>query len=743
MDGSVSIHARAGDVWRQLYRSAISPESFLDDVRLKSLMQACAPTTGEASPGLSELAQQIDRWRVEQGTAYRAVAAAAAQHGNAKAFAQALAIYSAPMASILGCWLQGMSAPGVFEDNAQLKIMQLFAHDVGVGRPQASRADHFKALLGQLELKSYAVAPFELSMLPDLSDEAFELPALLLALSRRSDEFGDVLCGIDWALRTVGLCPGWAVLGQIESLPLDIRRLDLNEPFGGLDETSPLAIAQWISNQVAAQGEARHTELIRGATWLFSALRRWNAQLYNAALVASSPQHAMAQLIQRLARVGAVYHQNYLVEGRSLSEWLKDAQTDPLPLLDVLSRSRLIVPGNAQKSILVTSLVAPTGRMFRIFSDADLSVIRQWIDWLPQAAHSEPLPRQSIINPTDASAIRTLAETRHTSFGHWPKSLREAYFVLQGRALGPTTQAFAHAYVTRWLERSSRSLETSGRRLPEYWGANVLRSWLLDKHDQNGEQFDESDPEQMPTREEIVESTLQLAPLTLIDGAWLQGFTDLDLASSHIGYALFQTYWDELGNGVYALNHPKIYRDGLRQMGHELAPTGSREFAQDPRLDEDSFRLPVYWLCLGKLPVTFMPETLGMNLAMELSGVGGSYRLARRFLRHYGFSTAFVDLHNTIDNVSTGHSAWAADAIDAYMRKIAAGGAQSLAEHWQRVRVGYESLAPMPGKWTSVLRRLGVGSAGGVLPRAGRRASSQQLFHHLLITRETLVEVVD
>lgn len=76
MDGSVSIHARAGDVWRQLYRSAISPESFLDDVYLKSLMQACAPATGEASPGLSELAQQIDRWRVEQGAAYSAVAAA-------------------------------------------------------------------------------------------------------------------------------------------------------------------------------------------------------------------------------------------------------------------------------------------------------------------------------------------------------------------------------------------------------------------------------------------------------------------------------------------------------------------------------------------------------------------------------------------------------------------------------------------------------------------------------------------
>lgn len=386
----------------------------------------------------------------------------------------------------------------------------------------------------------------------------------------------------------------------------------------------------------------------------------------------------------------------------------------------------------------MTSLVAPTGRMFRIFSDADLSVIRQWIDALPQLAGSQQLPRQPVDNVAIEARQTVGAEA---SLGHWPQSLREAYFVLQGRALEASTLQFAHAYVSRWLARSQRSLNTSGRQLPEHWGTHVLRAWLLDKHDQHGQQFDNSDPAQMPSREEIVDSTLQLAPLTLIDGAWLQGFTDVGLASSHVGYSLFQTYWDELGNGVAALNHPKIYRDGLREMDFELAPTGSREFAEDPRLDEASFRLPVYWLCLGKLPVTFMPEILGMNLAMELSGVGGTYRSARRFLRHYGFSTAFVDLHNTIDNVSTGHSAWAADAIDAYMRALTT--AQAVAEQWQRVRVGYESLAPMPGKWDSILSRLGLSSVGRVLPRTQRATASNGYLHHLPITREVLAHATD
>jgi hypothetical protein len=121
--------------------------------------------------------------------------------------------------------------------------------------------------------------------------------------------------------------------------------------------------------------------------------------------------------------------------------------------------------------------------------------------------------------------------------------------------------------------------------------------------------------------------------------------------------------------------------------------------------------------------------------------VGGTYRSARRFLRHYGFSTAFVDLHNTIDNVSTGHSAWAADAIDAYMRALPT--AQAVAEQWQRVRVGYESLAPMPGKWDSILSRLGLSSVGRVLPRTQRATASNGYLHHLPITREVLAHATD
>lgn len=192
---------------------------------------------------------------------------------------------------------------------------------------------------------------------------------------------------------------------------------------------------------------------------------------------------------------------------------------------------------------------------------------------------------------------------------------------------------------------------------------------------------------------------MQLAPLTLIDGSWLQGFTDYTHASSEVGHLLFSTYWDELGNGEARLNHPLIYREVLREMGVELPPTAAREFAQWPGFREEAFELPVYWLCVGRLPRTFLPEVLGLNVAMELSGVGGGYRRARLALEKYGFSTQFVDIHNTIDNVATGHSAWAADAVDAYLAAVPELlGPGSRTEVWERVRTGYRSLNPPSGR---------------------------------------------
>ncbi|MCF3137340.1 iron-containing redox enzyme family protein, partial [Streptomyces olivochromogenes] len=286
----------------------------------------------------------------------------------------------------------------------------------------------------------------------------------------------------------------------------------------------------------------------------------------------------------------------------------------------------------------------------------------------------------------------------HPAPGRTPSGVREAYHLLMRRTDTPALREWAKRYVAGWLARSGYGMDARTMPLPERWGREGLRPWLQAQHDRHGAEFEENAEVPLPSREAVVDDTVQTAPLTLIDGSWLQGFTDYEQASSEIGHSLFETYWDELGNGEPKLNHPLIYRDVLREMDVDLPPTASAEFAHWPGFRDESFALPVYWLCVGRFPRTFLPEVLGLNLAMELSGVGGTYRRARLALKAHGFSTRFVDIHNTIDNVATGHSAWAADAVDTLMAALPeTPGPGGREETWQRVRVGYRSLNPPNG----------------------------------------------
>ncbi|MFB6845263.1 iron-containing redox enzyme family protein [Streptomyces sp. NPDC056373] len=711
-------------MWRETYRRCVDPEIFLGTTAIKTLMAEVASVDPETdAPNLDVTLHEASSWRNEQGSAYRELADSADLAEASRTLAHALLRQSGPLASTLGTWLQGMSAPGVFEDEVHLRILALFADDIGVGGPRSSRYDAFKGLAAQYGRPELAVDADELAAERPVRDHMFALPAALFAVSRRSDEFAAVIAGIDVVLRSVGMLPCWQALRASDGAPAEWARLDLAQSTGATGIEAPLDLSRGVAEKFCATGETARRQVAFGAAWMLDALRSWNELLLDEARAALHPQRAMEQLIRERAREGAVYHQNFRMDGgESLSELLERAKTDPGPLLMKLAATRMVKPGNAERSSLVNGLIGPKGPMFRVFSAADVEVISTWIDSL---ADSEPEPTPPPAARVPSAPAPGLID-RTAEAGVVPADVREAYFVLQGRVLAPGTRDFALRYVNHWLARAKRSLGRTDRSLPERWTSAGMRPWLLDMHDKHGVEFETGRSGDMPTREQVIDETLQLAPLTLIDGSWLQGFTDAGLATTRYGFPLFETYWDELGNGDIELNHPKIYRDVLREMGIELAPTGSREFAYDARFREESLERPVYWLCLGKLPHTFMPEILGMNLAMELSGVGGSYRTARRFLKHYGFSTHFVDLHNTIDNVSTGHSAWAADAIDTHMRTVSklSTPAESATE-WERVRIGYESLAPLPS--STVADR--IGDRFRTTPWKPR-SQGGSLFHH-------------
>ncbi|MER5631646.1 iron-containing redox enzyme family protein [Streptomyces nitrosporeus] len=704
---------------RSLYPLVCDPECTVADTVRAGALRAVLDGSRDpkaAQDGLDLLRKRIRTWADGERDRFAALAGTAPAGTGLHRSAARVLLQCAPLALVSGAWLSGSTGMATADEPTALAALTLYASDVGVGRPYRSRGDAFAALLRALDSAEYADPPARTALDPRILDSSFELPSLLLLFGRMAEEFRPETAGADLCLREAGLLPPLALVRAVHGgeQRADWAALDPGAP-RPLEPAGGLAGSAAVVETLAGDGDDEDSRrVLAGCRWAFDRLVAWSQEVYRFAGDIARPEQQAAELIRLRAREGSVYHHAFQLAGRPLAAWLAEARQDPYPLMSALAASRLVRPGQPERSALVTGLVGERGAMFRVFSPEDLSVLRQWIASLPardgtgtggdadttaEAGTGTGAPSGADSGAAagpGAGAVRpvpALPAFGGGPDGQPPRDLREAYVLLQRRTQSPALRSWAVSYVHGWLGRARHRIDRSALPLPADWPAEGLRPWLAAQHDRHAEEFAQNREDELPTREQLIDSTVQLAPLTMIDGGWLQGFTDYRLASSQVGYSLFETYWDELGNGLAALNHPLIYRELVEGMGVGLPPTGSAEFARWDGFQDSSFELPVYWLAVGRFPVTFEPEILGLNLAMELSGVGGTYRRARLGLRKHGFSTRFVDIHNTIDNVATGHSAWAADAIDSHLSALPVGGPYRQ-EAWRRVREGYRSLNP-------------------------------------------------
>jgi hypothetical protein len=212
---------------------------------------------------------------------------------------------------------------------------------------------------------------------------------------------------------------------------------------------------------------------------------------------------------------------------------------------------------------------------------------------------------------------------------------------------------------------------------------------------------------------------LQLAPAILLDGAWLASIPSAAEKLGPVRRHLLKIYVDELGHGREDWNHPNVYRRLLESQGLSLPNFTTEAFAHHPALLGAAFELPVYLLTMGLLIDRYLPELLGLNLAIELSGLGASYMRAIDILRHHGMDPTIVELHLSIDNLATGHAARARDAIVLYLEEVRQRqGAPAVDRVWKRIWLGYQSLHA-----ATLSLSLGIVSRY-VLHRAGRRVDS-------------------
>jgi hypothetical protein len=625
----------------------------------------------------------------------------------------------APTALLDGCWLQNCSSAATSHTESSIGMLKLYAHEIGGGDPAQHHGNAFRDLKHGLGVYLPEVGSFAFIEQRDITDASFVHPVFLLAISQFPRSFTPELLGLNVFYYICGICPLYLALrDRIKQLGATTRFLDLHvldRSIHGPAQTAVSMIKRDM-NSAAERGNVdidQHWRRIRRgfAAACSASLEELDRGLRYLRSPQKSPREKMSEMLERKAHHAFGYHADVVLEGKTLNEWLDPDHLDTARFLDAFARSRFVSPGNANGSLLFRRVLAFRGPMFRVFSPDEMNVIAKWIDSLPQERGASDPPSPATSNndhrpapPARAgssSPLRTAQKEfdRVSIKQYSQKPLSELYYYTLNIEYFPDVRPYARRFVMRWLRLAARGLKRGKRPLPfEPYDHGALDSWLEAQHRRQVESYRGKGSEPLQSREELIDSTVQQAPMILIDGAWVQNSSNASTSHTRVASKLFHIYYDEVGNGDVTLNHPNVFRELLAQMGVELPEFGTLEFSRWPGFRPEAFRVPVFWLCLSQFPKRFLPETLGLNLAMELAGVGGAYRDAIDALRYYGFDPCFIELHNTIDNVSTGHTAWAIEAIKCHMDEIfARGGTELVEDHWHRVWTGYRALVPPSG----------------------------------------------
>lgn len=536
----------------------------------------------------------------------------------------------------------------------------------------------------------------------DTPEAVFTLAVLQVALGRPGRLFLPESLGFTYAYCQTGGLLGWLTptldLSSREALPM---KLPARLP------------ALWAALETELQACPEQA----GAFWAHVAqghrlyARHWT-QCIEALQGFATPATNTAQvgaLFARLRGAALGLHGDIPLGDKTLEAWFAQGPFDTTGFLQALRQSPYIDARQPSNSRLL-QLFAFNGPMFGVLADKELQVLADWIAHPADSPEPSPLPpRPALIQPRARVALK-------------PHSLREAYSLLVNSDRLPEALTLARRRVQQVL-RATR-LTT---RLPfETYTQPAFARYVNTLYQREVQAYRPLAGPPRLAKATYVWAIEQFAPTILTDGCWLQHSQRLKYQHPVVARLLHSIYVDELGAGVLAQNHPQVYTRLLASIGLTLPGIDSVAFYQHSGFIDSAFDIPTYLLAIAQFPGDYLPELLGLNLAIELSGLGKDYLRLAQALTFHGLDARIVTLHISIDNPATGHAALACQAIERYLHDLAqTAGPKALQQHWRRVYTGYASLAWVSRRFALALVSRGlVRSVGRWFKPAGQSTSS-------------------
>jgi hypothetical protein len=579
----------------------------------------------------------------------------------------------APALLLDGVWLARAASPATGHGEAESHLLALYTRTVGLDDPAASPPLRFRAALELAGVHLPPLASPEFFKNPVLSAEALVLPAAALYLLHRPRHYFPELLGftLAWVYRE----PAWWDASTLGDGQAKDREL------------AAAALAAWPERAALQARVAAGWNLCRHAfeDLCGAVAREWARD--------ATAEAAVAAIVDARRAEAVGYHGRVRLAGRSLDDWLRESEADARPLLRALRESGRVNRSCPAGSRLVRAMEFG-GPMFGVFGEKERQAFLHWIEDPERPVAPESLPAPDAGHCT-GPGLPARECARPVPLAGAPGRLtpRQLYLTLLRAESPADCPAAAYRFVDGLLRRTRvLNLLRRGDQLGFPVSPEGFEDYVDALHRREVDRYRPLSGPPAVSREFCRWAVLQLAPAILVDGAWLAGTGTAAEKLGDIGRHLFKTYADELGDGETFRNHPNVYRRLLAAEGLELPPFDSAEFAADGRFLDAAFHIPVYLLVMGLAGERYFPELLGLNLAIELSGLGAGYLRAAELLRFHGMDPAIIDLHLSIDNLASGHAARARDSILLYLDGLRREGRAAVESQWRRIRTGYLSL---------------------------------------------------
>jgi len=665
---------------------------------------------------LAELLDRVSESRGRFSRPWRAATADVTRRQALHYFVQYM-----PTAFVDGCWLQCGLRVSTAHTNVGASLTGLYQHQVRafVADPGRHFVADYRAVYDRLGSPVEEVSSHSFAERVDFLEASFALPIILLGVAQFTRSYPGEVLGLNlaWQFLDLSAFGPDLIRDTCEAYALPPLGADLADPqhLEKGREMAREAAAGWLQGAGGDLGEA-WTGLLRGTGAGVAAWTQWfEATRSSAPDGPPDPRQEMIDLMWRKAPHASGYHGSRRLGARLIDEHLDPKTFDGPAILEALARSPWVKTGKSGKSVFLSRLLGFGGPMMAVFTPVEQQIVQNWIDSLPRKdsqagtpeAAADPGTRPAPTGPSvreeqfvsgrgwEAGAFRRRSQRLYGKC-----TVRELYHYLVNVEFYPDILPIAERFAHDRLERSMAMLRKGERPIPsDRYDPAALEGWVYRKHREQVDSYRPPDVRPEAPKDAFVEATIQLAPLILIDGGWLQGMASPALIHTTVARMLFHVLVEELGEGKPKEHHANIYRDLLKAMGEEPPPVDSWEFARWSRLQDSSFDVPALWLSISCFPRHFLPEILGLNLAVELAGVGGPYMEARDTLRRFRYPTLFVDVHNAADNVSVGHAAWAMNAIKRYMDEVAEReGPHNVDRTWHRIWAGVRATLPQIGR---------------------------------------------